>query len=176
MTFDDGPVPEITEEILEMLKKYQAKATFFMVGDNVRKFPGIFEMVKAKGHAVGNHTFHHLNGWTTSPGAYIDDVGQCRKLVDSPLFRPPYGRITPTQYFLLRKQYRIVLWSVLSRDYDPKVTPDECLRRVLSHTGNGAVVVFHDSLKASQKVRAVLPKVLDHYSGKGYKFESLSGL
>jgi peptidoglycan/xylan/chitin deacetylase (PgdA/CDA1 family) len=175
LTFDDGPVPGITEEILNILDRHQAKATFFMVGDNVRKYPGVFNQVVSQRHAIGNHTFHHLNGWTTSSGAYIDDVGQCRRLVESSLFRPPYGRITPMQYFLLRKQYRIVLWSVLAEDYNSRVTSAQCLNNVLSKSGNGSIVVFHDSLKASEKVRVVLPEVLTRFSGTGYRFETLAG-
>jgi len=117
LTFDDGPTPEVTPEVLDILAKYGAKATFFMVGEQVYKFPGIFERVRNDGHATGNHTFHHLNGWHTSPGAYAEDVNRCSELFETRLFRPPYGRFTPSQYFLLRNDFKFILWSVLTHDF-----------------------------------------------------------
>ena len=174
LTFDDGPVPEATPEVLDILRSYHAIATFFVVGDNVRKHPGIFDLVTQEGHAIGNHSFHHLNGWRTSPGAYMQDVKRCREYFDSGLFRPPYGRFTPTQYFLLRKDFRFILWSVLTGDYNMNITPEQCLKNALDHTGNGSIVVFHDNLKSMEKVRFALPRYLEHFSGLGYRFEGIS--
>ena len=173
LTFDDGPIPEATPEVLEILTKYDAKATFFVVGDNVRRHPGVFDLIGQAGHAIGNHTFHHLNGWHTAPGAYIDDVYRCREFTDSRLFRPPYGRFTPSQYLLLRKDFRFILWSVLSSDYHRHTTPEQCLANALDHTGSGSIVVFHDSVKAIEKVRYALPRFLEHFSALGYRFEGI---
>ena len=173
LTFDDGPIPEATPEVLDILEKYGATATFFVVGDNVRKHPGIFELVQQAGHTIGNHTFHHLNGWKTSPGAYAEDVSRCRDFFVSPLFRPPYGRFTPSQYFLLRNDFHFILWSVLSRDFDRKVSPQQCLRNAIHHSRQGSVVVFHDNLKSIEKVRFALPRFLEHFAGMGYRFEGI---
>ncbi len=173
LTFDDGPVPEATPRILEILARYAAHATFFMVGDNVRKHPDLVAEVTSRGHATGNHTYHHLNGWRTPPGAYAEDVERCRNFVDSDLFRPPYGRFTPSQYLILRDRYRFVLWSVLSWDFHRRTTPEMCLKNVIGHTRNGSIVVFHDSIKALDKVIYALPRFLEHFSGEGYRFDPL---
>ena len=140
LTFDDGPIPEATPAILTILKQYQATASFFVVGDNVRRYPDIFQQVIADGHAIGNHTFHHLDGWKTSPGAYLEDVTRCRDLFTTRLFRPPHGRFTPTQYFLLKNDFRFILWSVLSCDFDQAISPDRCLQNALSHTRQGSKI------------------------------------
>ena len=174
LTFDDGPVPEATPEVLDILGKYKVPATFFMVGDNIRKYPGLFDQVKQGGHAIGNHTFHHLNGWHTAPGAYIDDVNRCREFSDTNLFRPPYGRFTPSQYFLLRKDFRFILWSVLTWDFHRLTTPERCLGNAIEHTCSGSVVVFHDHEKAMGNVRYALPRFLEHFLELGYRFSSLS--
>ena len=174
LTFDDGPVPGATPEVLDILSKYQAKATFFMVGDNVRKFPAVYESVVQNGHGIGNHTFHHLNGWHSSPGLYIDDVYRCREYFSTRLFRPPYGRFSPSQYFLLRKDFRFILWSVLTCDYHRHTTPEQCLKNAVDHTTSGSVVVFHDSEKSLNNVRYALPRFLDHFTNLGYTFEPLS--
>ena len=174
LTFDDGPIPEATPEVLDILAKYQAKATFFMVGDNVRKYPGIFNQVVQQGHAVGNHTFHHVNGWHTPPGAYMDEVHRCREYFETNLFRPPYGRFTPSQYFLLSKEYRFILWSVLTYDFHRNTTPVECLNNANHNTGNGSVVVFHDSVKSLDNVRYALPRFLGRFLELGYRFDLLS--
>ncbi len=173
LTFDDGPIPEATPEILDILAKYDAHATFFMVGDNVRKYQAIFDEVRRRGHGIGNHTFHHLNGWHTPPGAYIDDVHRCREYFDSKLFRPPYGRFTPSQYFLLHKHYRFILWSVLTYDFHRHVTPVQCLEYAIGHTRSGSVVVFHDSVKSMPNVRYALPGVLEHFVNLGFRFQSI---
>ncbi|MEI7500344.1 MAG: polysaccharide deacetylase family protein [Bacteroidota bacterium] len=173
LTFDDGPIPEATPEVLEILKKYGAKATFFVVGSNVRKNRRVFDMVMQDGHAIGNHTFHHLNGWHTAPGAYIDDVYRCREYYDTSLFRPPYGKFSPSQYLLLRKDFRFILWSVLTGDYHRNITPEQCLKNALDNSRSGSIVVFHDSIKAIEKVRYVLPRFLENFLELGYSFKSL---
>jgi peptidoglycan/xylan/chitin deacetylase (PgdA/CDA1 family) len=173
LTFDDGPIPEMTPGILEILDGYQVKATFFMVGDNVRKYPGVFEKVRDAGHAVGNHTFHHLNGWRTPPAAYVEDVNRCDGLLRTPLFRPPYGRLTPSQFFLLKKRYKIILWSLLTTDYSRKTTPEQCLEIAKKYTRPGSIVVFHDSIKAREKVLYALPRYLDFLLQHNYKLQTL---
>jgi peptidoglycan/xylan/chitin deacetylase (PgdA/CDA1 family) len=175
LTFDDGPIPEATPEILNILDQHGAKATFFMVGDNVRKNPEICQAVLAGGHAAGNHTFHHLSGWRTSPGAYLYDVERCSELLPSRLFRPPYGRFTPSQYLLLRKKYRFILWSVLTWDFDRHTSPEQCLQIAVENTSAGSVVVFHDSLKSIEKVRYALPRFLEHFSQRGFDFRTIPG-
>jgi len=174
LTFDDGPVPEITPEILEILHQFNVKATFFVVGDNVRKHPELFNQLNIAGHSIGNHTFHHLNGWHTSPGSYAEDVFRCSTLVPTNLFRPPYGRFTPSQYLLLRKHFNFVLWSVLTYDFDRHITPEECLKIAVSNSGPGSVVVFHDSLKAAGNIMYALPRFLGHFREQGYRFEAFS--
>ncbi|MCX6305144.1 MAG: polysaccharide deacetylase family protein [Bacteroidetes bacterium] len=173
LTFDDGPVPEATPEVLDILAKYKAKATFFMVGDNVRRYPGIFNRVVQDGHAIGNHTFHHVNGWHTPPGAYMDDVCRCREYFETRLFRPPYGRFTPSQYFLLRKDFRFILWSVLTYDFHRHTTPEQCLDNAIGNSGSGSVVVFHDSPKSMNNVRYALPRFLQHFMDLGFRFEPI---
>jgi peptidoglycan-N-acetylglucosamine deacetylase len=174
LTFDDGPVPGVTPEVLRILREFGARATFFMVGDNVRKHPEIHGAVMDEGHAAGNHTFHHLNGWKTSPGAYADDVMKCAERVETRLFRPPYGRFTPSQYMILKKKFRFVLWSVLTYDFRSTVTPEECLSLSLRNTRPGSIVVFHDNLKATDRLYHALPRFLAHFSSLGYRFEPLS--
>ena len=144
-----------------------------MVGDNVRKYPEIYQQVIAEGHIAGNHTFHHLNGWATTTGSYLEDVAHCSDLVKSTLFRPPYGRFTPAQFLMLREKYRFILWSVLSYDFHRQTTPEQCLENVINHTGNGSVVVFHDNIKAVEKVRYALPRFLEHFQRKGCQFPPL---
>jgi peptidoglycan/xylan/chitin deacetylase (PgdA/CDA1 family) len=173
LTFDDGPIPEVTPWVLEQLDQYNAGATFFCVGDNIHKNPGVFEQVKAAGHAVGNHTFNHLNGWTTDNVPYFLNVRRCAHLVHSDLFRPPYGRLMPKQSEFLQRHYRIVMWDVLSGDFDPGITKEQCLDNVLNHARPGSIIVFHDSIKAWDKLRYVLPKVLFSFSEQGYRFECM---
>ena len=174
LTFDDGPIPEVTPWVLEQLETYNAKATFFCVGDNIRKHPEILEQVKEKGHTIGNHTFNHLNGWTTDNIPYFHNVRHGANISNSILFRPPYGRLRPKQAQFLLRHYRIIMWDVLSGDFDPKVTPEQCLANVVNKAQSGSIVVFHDSLKAESKLQFALPKVLEHFSKLGYKFEQLS--
>ena len=173
LTFDDGPVPEVTPDVLAILRQKKAKATFFCVGDNVRKYPDVFQTILDDGHMAGNHSYDHINGWTTSPGSYYSNIKRCTELLPSLLFRPPYGRFTPAQYFLLRKEYQFVMWSVLSGDFDPGTTPDRCLENALKYTNNGSIVVFHDSIKAREKLLFALPRMIDHFIAQGFSFNSI---
>ena len=174
LTFDDGPIPEVTPWVLEQLEKFDAKATFFCVGDNIKKYADVFERVVRAGHSVGNHTFNHLSGWAAENIPFFHNVRRCARLVDSDLFRPPYGRLKPKQSQFLQRHYRIVMWDVLSGDFDEKISKEQCLDNVTKNAGNGSIVVFHDSLKAWDKLEFVLPKILQHYSEKGFRFEALS--
>lgn len=170
LTFDDGPVPETTPLILDMLKERNVQATFFCLGANVAANPDLFDRLLAEGHAVGNHTYHHLHGWKSPPGAYVEDVTRCEPLFQTKLFRPPYGKFTPSQYMLLRDRYLFVMWSVLTRDYSRRITPEACLDIALRNTRPGSIVLFHDSIKASEKVLYALPRFLDDSLEKGYRF------
>jgi peptidoglycan-N-acetylglucosamine deacetylase len=176
LTFDDGPIPEVTPFVLRCLKEYNAKATFFCIGDNVRKHPEIYEEVLRNEHSVGNHTFNHLRGWATEDEEYIKNVDLCSNYVESDLFRPPYGRIRKSQIRRLKElnpDLKIVMWDVLSGDFDQKLKPEKCLRYVVKNTCPGSIVVFHDSLKAFPILEDVLPKALEFWKKKGYEFGAL---
>ena len=174
LTFDDGPVQEITPAILDILKERETKATFFCVGDNVAANPDLFERLREEGHAIGNHTYHHLHGWKSPPGAYVEDVTRCESLFQTHLFRPPYGKFTPSQYLLLKNKYLFVMWSVLTRDYSRRVKPEHCLEIAIQNSRPGSIVVFHDSIKAAENVLYALPRFLDHFLDKGYRFRALT--
>ncbi len=175
LTFDDGPIPEVTEFVLKTLGDYQAKATFFCIGDNVRKHPDVFRQLAGGGHSIGNHTFSHLNGWKTDAGVYLANFEKCRAVLDSgtSLFRPPYGRIRNSQYRLLPAGTRVVMWDVLSGDFSKEVTPERCLSQSIKYTREGSIVLFHDSVKAWKNMSYALPRFLDHFSARGYLFEAL---
>lgn len=178
LTFDDGPHPEITPFVIEELKKYDAKATFFLIGDNVQRYPGIVQTIIASGHSIGNHTQHHMNGWKTTSEIYLNDVTEAAKCIDSDLFRPPYGRIKKEQAkgianALGNSNARIIMWDVLSADFDKEITKETCLDNVLRHATDGSIVVFHDSEKAFPHLSYVLPKALEVWRVKGYRFERL---
>jgi peptidoglycan/xylan/chitin deacetylase (PgdA/CDA1 family) len=176
LTFDDGPIPIVTPFVLNILKQYQAQATFFCIGDNVKKHPDIYKQLVAEGHSIGNHTFNHLNGWHIDDKTYIGNFLKCDSILNTNLFRPPYGRIKRSQVrslFHLKPQLEIVMWNVLSGDFDQQLTPENCLKNVLKHTGDGAIVVFHDSLKAFPRLEYVLPRALEYWSSQGYTFKAL---
>lgn len=173
LTFDDGPIPQVTPWVLETLSHYNAKATFFCVGDNVRKYPDIYEKIIEEGHSVGNHTLNHLSGWSTENISYFHNIRHCARVVHSGLFRPPYGKLRPSQIQFLSRHYRIIMWDVLSADFDNDITPEDCFQNVIQHAEMGSIVVFHDSLKAQTNLRYALPLVLDHFSALGYSFSAL---
>ena len=177
LTFDDGPIPIVTPFVLNILKQYNAKATFFCIGDNVRKHPGIFEQVKNEGHATGNHTFNHLKGWDTDDKIYLDNFLQADELLDTKLFRPPYGRMKKSQLKLLQEAkpgVQAIMWNVLSADFDVNITPEKCLDNVLKNTKGGDMVLFHDSLKAKERMEYALPRAMEVWSKEGYEFRPLA--
>ena len=176
LSFDDGPHPVITRFVLDTLDKYNARATFFCIGKNVAEHPEVYQQILAGGHAVGNHTFNHLNGWKTPAGLYIENIELAQQLIKANLYRPPYGKISFRQMKQLAEKQptlKIIMWTVLSADFDKKITPEKCLKNVLQNTGNGSIVVFHDSERAFEKLQFVLPKVMRHFADQGYQFEQL---
>ncbi|GAB3849215.1 polysaccharide deacetylase family protein [Hymenobacter terrigena] len=183
LTFDDGPIPEETPWVLEQLALFQAKATFFCVGENLVRYPEIARAALAAGHRLGNHTHRHRSAWATARPDYLADVAVCQAQIDKllneagqtapALFRPPYGRLTWPLLPALGRDFRVIMWSVLTRDYDPGLSPETCLRFALDAIRAGDVVVFHDSRKASARLRYVLPRVLAHLAGQGFQFATL---
>jgi len=174
LSFDDGPIPFVTPWVLDTLSQYKAKATFFCVGENVKCNPGIYNRILAENHAVGNHTHNHLNGWKTKTADYLLNVEECARWTGSSLFRPPYGKLKSAQYKALKQTYSLIMWDVLSFDYDPDTSPAACLNNVLSKTREGSIVVFHDSLKAKENLFYCLPKFLEYFTNKGFCFKALS--
>ena len=174
LTFDDGPVPEVTPWVLHELSKYNARATFFCIGDNVRKHPEIYQQIIASGHLTGNHTQHHLSGWNVKHDIYIQDVEAAAVFIKSSLFRPPYGRITPSIIKRLKSTYKIIMWDVLSYDFDVTRTAEYCAKKVIGSAHKGSIIVFHDSIKAEPRLKRALPDVLKHFHEQGYRFEALS--
>jgi peptidoglycan/xylan/chitin deacetylase (PgdA/CDA1 family) len=175
LTFDDGPTPEITAWVLSQLEQYNAKATFFCIGNNIQKHPEIFKKVLAAEHAIGNHTYNHLKGWETATDEYVENVKLCQSAISNQqstitnLFRPPYGKIKNSQANALQKLgYQIIMWDVLSRDYDADTSPEQCLANVLKNVTAGSIIVFHDSVKAEQNLKYVLPKTLAYLQGNGF--------
>ncbi len=175
LTFDDGPIPEVTEWVLEVLAGYGAEATFFCVGDNIGKHPEVFRKVTSAGHTVGNHTYNHLNGWKTGFADYIHNTELCQQRIGEPprLFRPPHGRMTRQQAHTLRKDYQLIMWDVLSGDFDQTLSPGKCLHNTIKATENGSIIVFHDSLKARTNLQYVLPRFMEYFAGKEYQFMKL---
>ena len=179
LTFDDGPIPEVTEFVLDTLAAYNAKATFFCVGDNIKKHPDIFERLIHEGHRIGNHTFNHLNGWQTSTEAYLENVKACQEVMEEwgltsqPLFRPPYGRVKQSQWRPLISEYEIIMWDVLSGDFSPKILPEQCLALSIKYTESGSIIVFHDNVKAIKNLYHTLPRYLQYFSERGWRFETL---
>ncbi|WP_298950755.1 polysaccharide deacetylase family protein [uncultured Nonlabens sp.] len=175
LTFDDGPTPLVTDFVTDLLSQYGFKATFFCIGDKVDRYPATYKLLENQGHQVGNHTYHHLNAWTTKKNRYLDNIDECSKVVDTKLFRPPYGRITSTvTKRLINKGYQIVLWDVLSGDFDQKRTAASCLKNLKKNTRNGSVIVFHDSDKSFEKLKIILPKYLKFLKEKGWDSKSIS--
>jgi peptidoglycan/xylan/chitin deacetylase (PgdA/CDA1 family) len=177
LSFDDGPHPEATPFVLEQLSKFNAKASFFCIGKNVQLYPEIYAAILAAGHVVGNHTQNHMHGWKNTTENYMADIQEATKLIDSNLFRPPYGRISFSQIKALRLDpalpQQIVMWDVLSGDFDTTITGEQSANNVIQHAGPGSIVVFHDSTKAMDRLRIALPKVLAHFSKLGYQFKAL---
>lgn len=188
LTFDDGPTPDITPWVLKQLSLYNAKATFFCIGNNIEKHPELFKQVVAAGHAIGNHTYNHLKGWKTATPIYIDNVRATEQIIRAQvpnlepqpnkaikLFRPPYGKLTPKQgKALLAKGYKIIMWDVLSFDWDQRVSKTACLNDVLTNSNSGSIIVFHDSKKAARNMQYALPKTLAYFTEKGYVFKTLT--
>jgi peptidoglycan/xylan/chitin deacetylase (PgdA/CDA1 family) len=176
LTFDDGPIPEITPWILEQLENYQVKATFFVVGDNVNKHSDIFLKIIENGHSIGNHTFNHFNGWRYETKKYIENVIECENTINSKsntflkIFRPPYGKLSLFQFIKLKKMgYQIILWDVLSGDYNQKISPKQCLENVIKNVKSGSIIVFHDNIKAINNLQYVLPRTLAYLKENGYQ-------
>ncbi len=174
ITFDDGPTPGITEKALKILNEYDAKATFFLIADKVRKYPGLKEIILEQGHAIGNHTFHHVNGWKTDNTDYFEDVRQADVLIGSKFFRPPYGKISRSQIKSLRDHYHIIMWSLLSADFDTSITPGQCFENISGKTEPGSIVVFHDSEKASARMLYALPSLLQELKKSDFTAEALN--
>jgi peptidoglycan/xylan/chitin deacetylase (PgdA/CDA1 family) len=189
LTFDDGPIPGITEYVLEELDNFKAKATFFCVGDNIQKHPEVFKKIIFSGHLIGNHTFNHLNGWKTDDEQYLENIKKCDEVIfniageeffnsefkiqNIKLFRPPYGLIKKSQIKKLRDQYEIIMWDVLTGDFNKDLTCEKCLHKAIKFTKQGSIIIFHDSIKAEKNLRYALPRFLDHFTGKGFRFEVL---
>jgi peptidoglycan/xylan/chitin deacetylase (PgdA/CDA1 family) len=173
ITFDDGPIPDVTPEVINILKKFDVKATFFCVGDNITRYPEIAKQLIDEGHKIGNHTFNHLKGWNHTFEKYTENVQKCQELTQTTLFRPPYGRATRKQLKYLKKQYEVIMWDVLSGDFDLHLTPQQCLNNVLKHTENGSIIVFHDNIKAIPRLLYTLPRALEQWKLEGYTFKLL---
>lgn len=176
LTFDDGPIPDVTDFVLNTLKSFKAKATFFCIGDNITKHPTVFKRIKTEGHQIGNHTFNHLKGWKTEDNTYLENFKKGQELTGTHLFRPPYGRIKKSQIRKIKTQYpniQIIMWDVLSGDFDLSLAPEKCYQNVLHHTRNGSLIVFHDSIKAFDRMQYALPRVLKHFQDLGYVFGTL---
>ena len=182
LTFDDGPTPEITNWVLSELKKHNAKATFFCIGDNIRKYPIVFEQVLLENHSIGNHTFNHLNGWKTKNTHYLKNIELCEKQLQksktsnlkSKIFRPPYGKIKLSQSSLLRKLgFKIIMWDVISYDFDNSISKEQCLQNVVKNIKSGSIIVFHDSQKAFSNLEYVLPKTLQYLKENNFVCEKI---
>jgi peptidoglycan/xylan/chitin deacetylase (PgdA/CDA1 family) len=171
LTFDDGPIPEVTPWVLDVLDKYNIKATFFCVGDNVKRYPEIYQQILDRGHGIGNHTFNHLQGLRTRTKNYIKNVELAAEYIASTLIRPPHGHIRVPQFFKLRKNYKVVLWDVVTRDYSKHLSPEEVLENVRRYTRNGSIIVFHDSIKAEQNMKYALPLAIEWLKEQGYEFK-----
>ena len=175
LTFDDGPIPEVTPKVLAILAQYKVKATFFMVGENVDKHPEVYEQVVKAGHRIGNHTYNHVKGWHCTTATYLGNVEQCQERIgDTNLFRPPYGKATWLQRRMLHLMgYKLIYWDILTRDYDKHVTPEQMLRLIQRETREGSIINFHDSLKSNERMLEVLPKAIEWLQKEGYGLATL---
>lgn len=172
LTFDDGPIPRITPWVLDILDKYNIKATFFMVGDNIRKHPDEFRMVTERGHRIGNHTFNHIRGLNYDLDSYLENTDKaCRMMMDTKLFRPPHGYMSPKQYAALKKKYKIIMWDLVTRDYNRKFTGEQILHKVKKYVRNGSIITFHDSIKSEENLKYALPKAIEWLKEQGYEFK-----
>ena len=173
LTFDDGPHPIITPKIIDLLRRYDAKATFFCVGRNVEANKDIFNMILKEGHSVGNHTYNHDRGWRTATKDYIESVERANEHINSNLFRPPHGRIKYSQIRALQQKYKIITWTVISYDWDKSITSDDCFNNIIRNADSGSIIVFHDSEKAINNMLPTLERVLKYYKSKGFTFEKI---
>ncbi len=174
LSFDDGPIPEVTPWVLDQLDLYQAKASFFCVGQNIERYPELFEDLLRRGHTVGNHSYNHLSGWGSENIDYILNVRKGAIISGSKLYRPPYGRIRPSQSRFLKHHYVIVMWDVLSGDFDAELSAEACYQNVVRKAQPGSIIVFHDSLKAKSKLFEVLPRVLEYFTNEGFQFKAIN--
>lgn len=184
LTFDDGPIPEVTPWVLDVLDRYGVKATFFVVGDNVKKYPEVFREILRRGHSVGNHTFHHISGHIHGDYHFKTDVRDCQEAIDSlspteeqrdglPLFRPPHGWMKPNQYRHVISRYRVIMWDLVTRDYSHLLTAKDVVRNVQHYARPGSIITFHDSLKSIEKLRTALPEAIEWLQAQGYAFKKL---
>jgi len=173
LTFDDGPIPEITPWVLDLLDTYNIKATFFMVGDNIRKYPETFEMVFERGHRIGNHTFNHIRGFEFRTHNYLANTDKANETMKTDLFRPPHGHMRFAQYHVLKKYYKIVMWDLVTRDYSKRVNGKQVFNIVKKYARNGSIITFHDSIKAEQNMKYALPRSIEWLKEQGYEFKLL---
>ncbi|MEI6554275.1 MAG: polysaccharide deacetylase family protein [Paludibacter sp.] len=173
LTFDDGPVPEVTSQVLDILDQFNIKGTFFCVGDNVRKYPEVYARIVESGHKPGNHTFNHIKGFSVKVDEYVDNALKALAYINSNLFRPPYGRITRKQKQKLESRFEIIMWDLLTHDYNKRLSPEKILQNIKRFSRNGSIVVFHDSVKASDNILSVLPAAIEFWRSEGYEFATL---
>jgi peptidoglycan-N-acetylglucosamine deacetylase len=173
LTFDDGPIPDVTPFVLDLLERKNIKATFFCIGENVKKNPLLYQRILEEGHSVGNHTQHHLSGWTASNTEYYKEIEEANKYIKSDLFRPPYGKISPLQINHVKSSYKIIMWDILSEDYDDDKSHDQVLSNVLDHVKSGSIIVMHDNIKAQKNLRSTLEIIIDTCIDKGYHFKAM---
>ena len=172
LTFDDGPIPRVTPWVLDVLDRYGIKATFFMVGDNIRKHPDEFRMVVERGHRIGNHTFNHIRGLSYDINSYLENTEKaCRMMMGTNLFRPPHGYMSPKQYAELKKRYKIIMWDLVTRDYNRKFNGEQILQKVKKYARNGSIITFHDSIKSEENLKYALPKAIEWLKEQGYEFK-----
>jgi len=176
ITFDDGPIPELTPWVLDLLNEYSFKATFFCVGDNVVRYPEIYHRILEEGHSTGNHTFNHLNGWFIDKETYLENIEKCDRVLSTDFFRPPYGKLKRAQSYAIKNHKKIVMWDVLSGDFDANISKETCLSNVIDNYEKGSIIVFHDNLKAKEKLKYVLPLFLQHLKDCGYKSTALESI